>query len=123
MTDPSQAGPALPRLALTAMEAPAALGVSHDFFREHIAGELRWVRRGRKKLVSPFEIPSSWERFESMDHGQNSATCWLLWAVDSDGNLIVCDEYYSPGLVSKHAPEILRRRKAWWEVRRLSASL
>jgi hypothetical protein len=41
---------------------------------------------------------------------------WLLWAVDYDGNLVVADKYYSPGLVSAHAPEILRRRKAWWEV-------
>lgn len=46
----------VPRLALTAMEAPAALGVSHDFFKEHIASELRWVRRGRKKLVSVREL-------------------------------------------------------------------
>jgi len=38
------------------MEAPQALGVSHDFFREHVAGELRWVRRGRKKLVSLREL-------------------------------------------------------------------
>jgi len=38
------------------MEAPQALGVSHDFFREHIASELRWVRRGRKKLVSVREL-------------------------------------------------------------------
>lgn len=38
------------------MEAPAALGVSHDFFREHIAAELRWVRRGRKKLVFVSEL-------------------------------------------------------------------
>jgi hypothetical protein len=45
-----------PRLALTAMEAPEALGVSHDFFREHIATELRWVRRGRKKLVAVREL-------------------------------------------------------------------
>lgn len=44
------------RLALTAMEAPAALGISHDFFREHVASELRWVRRGRKKLVSVREL-------------------------------------------------------------------
>jgi hypothetical protein len=51
-----ESGRSLPRLALTAMEAPAALGVSHDFFREHIAGELRWVRRGRKKLVSLREL-------------------------------------------------------------------
>jgi hypothetical protein len=46
----------IPRLALTAMEAPEALGVSHSFFKEHIAGELRWVRRGRKKLVSLREL-------------------------------------------------------------------
>lgn len=46
----------IPRLALTAMEAPQALGVSWDFFREHIAGELRWVRRGSKKLVSLREL-------------------------------------------------------------------
>jgi len=39
----------------------------------------------------------------------------LLWVVDYDGNLVVADEYYSSGLVSKHAPEILRRRKAWWQ--------
>jgi hypothetical protein len=51
-----------------------------------------------------------------MDHGANNPTCWLLWAVDYDGNLIACDEYYSPGLVSEHAPEILRRRQASWQV-------
>jgi hypothetical protein len=65
--------------------------------------------------VEPFELPTSWERFESMDHGANNPTCWLLWAVDYDGNLIACDEYYSSGLVSQHAPEILRRRHQWWQ--------
>jgi hypothetical protein len=49
-------GAPVPRLALTAMEAPTALGVSHDFFREHVAPELRWVRRGRKKLVAVSEL-------------------------------------------------------------------
>ena len=29
----------VPRLVLTAGEAPAALGVSHDFLAEHIAAE------------------------------------------------------------------------------------
>jgi Phage terminase large subunit len=66
-------------------------------------------------VVEPFVLPSGWERFESMDHGANNPTCWLLWAFDYDGNLIVCDEYYASGLVSKHAAEILRRRAAWWE--------
>jgi PBSX family phage terminase large subunit len=66
-------------------------------------------------VVEPFVLPSGWERFESMDHGANNPTCWLLWAVDYDGNLIVCDEYYASGLVSQHAPEILRRRAEWWQ--------
>jgi terminase large subunit-like protein len=67
-------------------------------------------------VVEPFELPTPWERFESMDHGANNPTAWLVWAVDYDGNVIVADEYYSPGLVSKHAPEILRRRSGGWEV-------
>jgi hypothetical protein len=44
------------------MEAPAALGVSDDFFRDHISGELRWVRRGSKKLVSVRELEAWLER-------------------------------------------------------------
>jgi hypothetical protein len=46
----------VPRLAVTATEAPAALGVSVDFFRDFIASELKWVRRGRKKLVAVSEL-------------------------------------------------------------------
>jgi len=38
------------------MEAPAVLGISDDFFRRHVANELRWVRRGSKKLVSVREL-------------------------------------------------------------------
>jgi hypothetical protein len=50
------------RLAYTAMEALVVLGVSDDFFRDHIAGELRWVRRGAKKLVSVRELETWLER-------------------------------------------------------------
>src|SRR4051794_9635261 len=53
---------ALPRLAFTAMEAPAVLGVSDDFFRDHIAAQLRWVRRGSKKLVARQELEAWLER-------------------------------------------------------------
>jgi hypothetical protein len=52
----AHARPGVPRLALTPMEACLALGVSHDFFKEHVAGELRWIRRGRKKLVAVREL-------------------------------------------------------------------
>jgi hypothetical protein len=44
------------RLALRVEEAATALGVSHDFFAEHIAPELRIVRRGRVKLVAVNEL-------------------------------------------------------------------
>jgi phage terminase large subunit len=64
-------------------------------------------------VVNPFPIPDQWQRFESMDHGAANPTCWLAWAADHDGNLVVFDEYYSPGLVSAHAAEILRRRPLW----------
>jgi excisionase family DNA binding protein len=46
----------IPRLALTATEAAEAIGVSPDFFAEHVAGELRVVRRGRKKLIAVREL-------------------------------------------------------------------
>jgi hypothetical protein len=52
----AKAYPRVPRLALSATEAPQALGVGWDFFKEHIAGELRWVRRGSKKLVAVTEL-------------------------------------------------------------------
>ena len=45
-----------PRLALSPDEAAAALGVSRDYLAEHIAGELRWVRRGRRKFVAVREL-------------------------------------------------------------------
>jgi excisionase family DNA binding protein len=46
----------VPRLALSPDEAAAALGVSRDYLDEHIAGELRWVRRGRRKFVAVREL-------------------------------------------------------------------
>ena len=44
------------RLALSPDEAAAALGVSRDYLDEHVAPELRWVRRGRRKFVSVREL-------------------------------------------------------------------
>lgn len=46
----------IPRLALTPAEAAEAIGVSEDFFTEHVRPELRLVRRGRKVLVSVREL-------------------------------------------------------------------
>jgi excisionase family DNA binding protein len=48
--------PILPRITLTPVEAAAALGVSRDFFDEHVKPELRIVRRGRLVLVPVREL-------------------------------------------------------------------
>lgn len=52
----------LDRLAYTATHAAAALDVSPDFFKRRIDPELRWVRRGSKKLVSRQELERWLER-------------------------------------------------------------
>jgi excisionase family DNA binding protein len=47
---------AVPRLALSVEEACQALGVSWDFWQEHVAHEVRIVRRGRRKLIAVAEL-------------------------------------------------------------------
>jgi len=53
---------AVPRLAFRVGEAAQALGVSSDYFAEHVAPELRWVRRGAVKLVSREELEAWLQR-------------------------------------------------------------
>ena len=45
-----------PRLALSPTDAAAALGVSRDFYDQHIAPELRIVHRGRRRLIPVREL-------------------------------------------------------------------
>jgi hypothetical protein len=49
-------------------------------------------------IVPPLEIPETWLRFEAMDYGSTNPTAWIAFAIDYDGNVIVFDMYYSPGL-------------------------
>jgi excisionase family DNA binding protein len=51
-----------PRLALSPDEAAALLGVSRDYFDEHVIAELRIVRRGRRILVALSELERWLER-------------------------------------------------------------
>jgi excisionase family DNA binding protein len=53
---PQRARSAASRLALSPEEAAATLGVSRDFFDEHVMPELRIVRRGRRRLVPVREL-------------------------------------------------------------------
>jgi hypothetical protein len=52
----SPSKPDIPRLALTFAESAAILGVSDEFFAQYVAHEVRFVRRGRKKLVAIREL-------------------------------------------------------------------
>jgi excisionase family DNA binding protein len=46
----------LPRLSVSPDEAAELLGVSRDYFDEHVIDELRVVRRGRRILVALAEL-------------------------------------------------------------------
>jgi hypothetical protein len=46
----------IPVLSLSQSEAAEALGVSVDFFKQHVAPDLKVVRVGRRKLVSVREL-------------------------------------------------------------------
>ena len=55
-------------------------------------------------------IRTKWTHFLAMDHGFNNPTCFLWIAADTDGRLIVYDEYYVQGeVVSYHASQIKER--------------
>jgi hypothetical protein len=56
MSIPASKAAPLPRLAFRVGEAAQVLGVSDDHFSQHIAPELRWVRRGAVKLVPVKEL-------------------------------------------------------------------
>jgi hypothetical protein len=65
-------------------------------------------------VIPPFFIPGHWDRFEAMDYGRNHPTAWPVFACDYDGNILVFDMYYSPGLVSEHSAAIHACRKRWY---------
>jgi hypothetical protein len=66
--------------------------------------------------VPVMHIPEHWTRFESLDHGLSNPTVALVWAADTDDNLIVFDSYYSERnrLISDHAAAIVEKRAQWW---------
>src|SRR6266487_1707528 len=45
-----------PRLALSPDKAAGVLGVSRDYLDDHVLGELRIVRRGRRILIALAEL-------------------------------------------------------------------
>jgi hypothetical protein len=60
--------PSVPRLALSKTEAAHALGVSVDFFDEHLAHEIRCIRRGRRRLYAVRDLEAWLERESDGSH-------------------------------------------------------
>jgi excisionase family DNA binding protein len=50
----------LRRLSITPREAAQMLGVSRDFFDEHVKPELRIIRRGSKTILIPVAELERW---------------------------------------------------------------
>lgn len=60
-------------------------------------------------VIRPFPVPKEWEVIVGIDHGMVNPTAALWAAIDFDGNIFIFDSYYSAGIVSQHAKEILSR--------------
>jgi hypothetical protein len=91
--------------------------------RQELEGELlddeglAYAFRVATHVVAPFEVPAPWERFEHMDYGLSAPTAWYVQATDFDGNQIVFDGLYEPGLPSEIGPKIKARRDRSWTSR------
>jgi hypothetical protein len=53
---PRKLDASIPRIALTPAEAAASIGVGPDFFDQHVAPEIRLIKRGRKRLIPVVEL-------------------------------------------------------------------
>jgi hypothetical protein len=65
-------------------------------------------------VIDPIQVPQDWRRWEGMDYGTTNPTAWLAAALSPDGDTIIHDEYYEPGLISRHASTILTLRHNYW---------
>jgi hypothetical protein len=108
-----------------------------DAFADEIIRKYEGTRLGRQELlgelledegaafrfselvhvVPPFMPPDSWDRFESLDFGVSNPSAVLAYTVDYDGNIVVFDAVYRPGLPSEIAPLIKAKRERWWEAK------
>ena len=59
-------------------------------------------------VITPFEIPISWERVKGIDYGYASESCCLWGTIDmNDGTLIIYRELYKKGLTGEELGAII----------------
>lgn len=79
---------------------------------DDFAGQIFSEWRPAVHVIDPFPIPNHWERFRSIDHGQNNPTACGWYAVDYDGNIYKYQEYYQEKtVVSEHVKNIRQMSK------------
>ena len=60
-------------------------------------------------VITPFQIPISWERVKGIDYGYASESCCLWGTIDmNDGTLIIYRELYKKGLTGEELAAIIR---------------
>lgn len=65
-------------------------------------------------VIPAFNVPKEWRHWEGMDFGVSNPTAWLAAALSPHGYTVIHGEYYNPGLISRHASEILTKRNFSW---------
>jgi len=77
----------------------------------------RWAH---KIILDPhqFELPPKWRRIGGADHGKANPTAFLEAAIDYDGNIYLCGEYYQPALSPDQHLDLLWEE--WPELFRIS---
>ena len=61
-----------------------------------------------RHVVFPFEIPSSWTKGFSVDHGFRNPTAVNWYAIDFDGNIYLYDEHYQVEKPVSYHAEIIK---------------
>jgi hypothetical protein len=59
-------------------------------------------------LIDPFDIPKTWPRFRSLDHGNRGPTSCIYWTVTPEGIRVIYRVYKRPNLTpSEHSRNIV----------------
>ena len=70
---------------------------------------LVWPEFTEKCLIEPYPIPQNYPRIAAIDPAMSGTTGVLGAAIDEDGNLIICEEYYEQNKRVSEVAEHLRK--------------
>lgn len=68
-------------------------------------------------VIKPFDIPPDWSRFRSIDFGYNNPFACLWFAIDSDSNIYITDEFYQSHTTTRGVAETIKGRSVGVNIR------